>query len=163
MKYIWLIFFVLNSNIINANNLTVTCSFEEVYKNGEIQNGFLLFTKNKLRYEYFDPKLFTIIFNKQWIVVDNEKKKTIPNVEQNLEVLKEINKYLQDFPNVPKKISVNDHEFIFEFSMNDQFLKTITIKSNKVNMKVHFYECESKLINNIYFSYDPVFKYNIQK
>ena len=34
--------------------LEVSCDFEEVYGNGEVQQGQFLYKNKKLRYEYFD-------------------------------------------------------------------------------------------------------------
>ena len=41
--------------------LEVSCNFEEVYGSGDTQQGILLLKDQKLRYQYFDKDLFTII------------------------------------------------------------------------------------------------------
>ena len=53
------IFFLLNINL-SANSLY--CEFEEVYQNGDYQQGLLLMKDGNLRYEYFDENLYTILF-----------------------------------------------------------------------------------------------------
>ena len=41
----------------------VTCNFEEVYQNNEIQQGVFLIKGKNLRYQYYNQDLFTIIVN----------------------------------------------------------------------------------------------------
>ena len=38
------------------------CNFEEVYKNGQIQQGFFLLKDKELRYEYTNHDLYKIFF-----------------------------------------------------------------------------------------------------
>ena len=41
----------------------MSCNFEEVYGNGDTQQGIFLLKNQNLRYEYYDNDLFTIIKN----------------------------------------------------------------------------------------------------
>ena len=58
ISYLLILFFI-NLSVFAKG---VDCLFEEVYTSGEIQQGVLLLDEDKLRYEYFDKKLFTILF-----------------------------------------------------------------------------------------------------
>ena len=53
--------FILLFQINSAFGIEVSCNFEEVYGNGEVQQGIFFLKNQKLRYEYFDKNLFTII------------------------------------------------------------------------------------------------------
>lgn len=136
-----------------------TCEFEEVYKDGQIQNGTILLATNKLRYEYYNDKLFTIIYNKQWNIIDNIHHREIPNAtDQNIKILNKIKTYFQEYPNTPNKIVESEYELIFNQKINQEFLNDITIKSHRLNMKIYFHDCKFDLINDYFFSVKPFFK-----
>lgn len=141
-----------------ANN--IECNFEEVYKNGQIQQGIFLLGNNKLRYEYNDQNLFTILFNEQWEVVANKDKKILDIKNIDLEILKEINQYLQMYPDIPEEIIKDNYEILFYKTNSAEFIKSITIKSPKMNMRVHFFNCKSLPSINLYFLSEPFFEYN---
>ena len=54
---IYLIIFFY-SNLLFA--LEVKCNFEEVYQDGQMQQGMLIMKNDLLRYQYFSTDLFTI-------------------------------------------------------------------------------------------------------
>ena len=68
MKKFLIIFFLQINTLFGFD---VSCSFEEVYGNGDVQQGQLFFKDQKLRYEYFDKNLFTIIAkNGNYFLID---------------------------------------------------------------------------------------------
>ena len=56
---LFILIFSLHSNLIAKK---IYCQFEEVYQNGETQQGQIFLSDEKLRYEYFDKNLFTLLF-----------------------------------------------------------------------------------------------------
>ena len=49
----------------NLFSIELACNFEEVYQNGEIQQGIILIKDDKLRYQYNSKNLYTIIRNQE--------------------------------------------------------------------------------------------------
>ena len=62
IKFLIFLQFILVSNLYS---LELKCTFEEVYSDGSVQNGFFLIKDNKLRYEYNSENLFTIFHNNE--------------------------------------------------------------------------------------------------
>lgn len=61
---------------IKLNAFNFQCYFEEVYSDGNFQNGFMMIQKDKLRYEYSDEKLFTVLFvNDKLFYIENSNRK----------------------------------------------------------------------------------------
>ena len=67
MKYFYFLFLIAFFNQSYANS--VSCEFEEVYQDGSIQTGYMLFSDGLLRYQYSDKQLFTIIYNSNCTVI----------------------------------------------------------------------------------------------
>ena len=95
MKYLTIfIFIILTKNLFS---LEVECSFEEVYQNGESQQGFLI-KDEKFRYQY-DDKTFTIIHNQNiFFLIENSDPTRFFRIDENIEVLKAVVKILGDYP-----------------------------------------------------------------
>ena len=52
--------------------MELSCEFEEAYANGDIQQGFLLIKDDKIRYEYLNQELFTLLYvNKKLFLINN--------------------------------------------------------------------------------------------
>ena len=58
MRYLFIFFFIINFKVTLAKS--VKCEFEEVYQDGSIQSGNMLFSDGLLRYEYYDKQLFEV-------------------------------------------------------------------------------------------------------
>lgn len=151
-----LIFIFFNSK---ADELSVQCNFEEVYKNGEIHQGSMLIKKNKLRYEYFEKDLFTLIYdNNDLYLIMNNKTNSYEKIEKNKELFEQLMAIYNDYPNLKKKYSTNDYEFILENTNNNLFIKRIAILSNKINLSIYFNNCSNKPINDLFFKFNPLFQ-----
>ena len=58
MKFFFLILFMI-PNLIYANS--ISCKFEEVYPNGDLQQGSIYIQDSNIRYEYSNLDLYTLI------------------------------------------------------------------------------------------------------
>ena len=54
---------------------------------------------------------------------------------------------------------LDDMAIEIEKSQTDNYPKRIIIKSNRVNLSIHLYDCQSKPVNKLFFKYNPIFDY----
>ncbi len=142
--------FLLFFNSLYA--IEVTCSFEEVYKNGEVQEGILMMKDNLLRYQYAKDDLFTIISkHDQFYLVRNDSK-VVQKLSNNTESLKNFMNLASDYPNI-EDIYQNNNMFIRVEKSKSNFIKRLSIKSDEVNLSVNIYNCNFTSIDNKYFRY----------
>ena len=146
----------MNNNLLASD---ISCNFEEVYHDGEIQNGLILVSKKKVRYEYFKENLFTIIYNKEWNVLKNISNELIPNRNLNLDLIGKLKKALDQYPDNIEDISNDEYKIKFNPNHNKTFFKDLTISSTRLNLKIHFFDCSNDHISDIYFSHKPFFRY----
>ena len=74
-----LIIFLLQINFLHG--LEIKCNFEEVYGNGEVQQGIFFLKNQKLRYEYLNKNLFTIIAkNENFFLVNQAHKNNVSKI-----------------------------------------------------------------------------------
>tara|TARA_B100000579_G_scaffold155437_1_gene126459 strand:- start:1554 stop:2036 length:483 start_codon:yes stop_codon:yes gene_type:complete len=159
MKIIYFIFGILF--FCQSKALEVSCKFEEVYQNGQIQQGIFLFKDNKIRYQYNDNNLFTIFYhNDQTYVVSNSDKSNIKKISKQTDLFQNIVKISKDYPNLSDNYSFEDVNVSIEKSSNSFFIKRISILSPKVNLSLYFQDCREKNIIDIYFQPKPYFSYN---
>jgi len=140
--------------------IELECQFEEVYPDGEIQNGFFLIKNDKMRYEYFDRNLF-IIFKKKndfYLVnkKDTEKFQKIPK-DKNY-VLDFISSIANDYPNI-KDFYENEYITLRVEKNSKNFFKRISILSDNLSLSIYLNNCENKKIENRFFYYFPFFEY----
>ena len=157
MKYVIFtaLFFISN----NLSALNFQCYFEEVYSDGNIQNGFMMIQKDKLRYEYSDEKLFTVLFvNDKLFYIDNLNRKKVQLIEEKNNLIKDVVKIYSDFPNIKESYVKNGK--IFKIEMSDKkFIKRLAIKSNSLNVSIYFLNCQTNKLNQKYFNFNPFFEY----
>ena len=157
-KFLLIILFFLPANLFA---LEVFCRFEEVYKNSSTQQGFFLLKEDKLRYEYLDQNLYTIIVkNKEYFLILNNHKDSFSKLEENTEMIDEISNILLDFPNIKNIYVRSDYTYIIEKNSNN-FIKRVAIKSNDLNISINFFNCETKAIEDKYFMHFPLRKYTL--
>lgn len=140
--------------------IELECQFEEVYPDGEIQNGFFLIKNDNMRYEYFDRNLF-IIFKKKndfYLVnkKDTEKFQKIPK-DKNY-VLDFISSIANDYPNI-KDFYENEYITLRVEKNSKNFFKRISILSDNLSLSIYLNNCENKKIENRFFYYFPYFEY----
>lgn len=148
MKYILIIFLLLFH--FKSNAQSIQCEFEEVYKNGEMQKGKLLFMDDLLRYQYLDKQLFTIIYNKNYFLIRNDNVGAVTKID-NDPILEELSFIIKNYISIQNSYSKNDVDIKIEKSSEFNFLKRIAIKSLKLNMSIYFNNCTNKQLTNKYF------------
>lgn len=145
-KLIFIIIFPLNYLFA----LEVTCNFEEVYQNGDVQQGVFLLKDKMLRYQYYDKDLFTIITKRDNFFLIKNSTKTVQKIDKNTETLKALMEIIYDFPDVEDVYEYNDSIIKIENS-SDEFIKRVSINSQEVNLSINILNCKSNKIEKKYF------------
>ena len=143
----------------NTYALELFCKFEEVYQNGEIQQGIFLVKDDKFRYEYNSDNLYTIIHNQNiFLLIENIDTTKYFKIDRDTEILESILTIINDYPNFKKNYYLKDSSLKVELNKKD-FIKRIVLLSDKINLSVYINDCKFSPIKNMYFSYSPFFKY----
>ena len=145
-----IIFFLFIFIFTKLHALNIKCNFEEVYQDGSIQSGTMLFKEGLWRYQYDKYELFTIIFNKNYFLIRNNNHKIVNKIENN-EILKKISDIIDLYPNIEKTFSENEYSYTIEKSKKIDFIKRISIKSNQANLSIYFNNCSYEEIPKKYF------------
>ena len=147
MKKLVLLFsFYLNSLFA----IEVTCNFEEVYKNGEVQEGVLMLKDNLLRYQYTKDNLYTIISKQNKFYLIRNDSKIVQKLSENTESLKNFIKLARDYPNINE--TYHDNDLLIKVEKSEvAFIKRLSIQSNDLNLSVNFFNCKFESINKKYF------------
>ena len=128
----------------------VKCNFEEVYRNGEVQEGILMLKDQSLRYQYIKQDLFTIIAKENKFYLIRNDTKFVQKLTDNTESLEKFMKLASDYPNIKEYYKDNDLYIKVEKSKNN-FIKRLSIKSEDVNLSVNIFNCNFDTINKKYF------------
>ena len=154
-KIILIIFFPINSLFAYE----VTCNFEEVYQNSEIQQGVFLIKDEMMRYQYNNQKLFTIIAkNNKYFLIKNDSK-TVQKLNEKTDVLDVLREVVLDFPNLDKIYKKNNLVIKIEKSI-DKFIKRISINSDEVNLSINMMNCKFNEIEKKYFNHFNFIEYD---
>ena len=148
MRYLFIFFFIINFKVTVAKS--VKCEFEEVYQDGSIQSGDMLFSDGLLRYEYYDNQLFTIIFNNDYFVIRNDNKNSVSKLNNDL-VLNELKSLINNYPNIKTFYSKDNINIKIHESKDNNFLKRISINSPDANLSIYFINCNFEDIPKRYF------------
>jgi len=148
MRYLIIFFLTINFKISEAKS--VKCEFEEVYQDGSIQSGYMLFRDGLLRYEYDDKQLFTIIFNKDYFVIRNDNKNSVSKLNNDL-ILNELKSVINNYPNIKTFYNNDDINIKIHESKDKNFLKRISINSPDANLSIYFINCNFENIPKRYF------------
>ena len=148
MRYLFIFFFIINFKVTVAKS--VKCEFEEVYQDGSIQSGDMLFSDGLLRYEYYDKQLFTIIFNNDYFVIRNDNKNSVSKLNNDL-VLNELKSLINNYPNIKMFYSKDNINIKIHESKDNNFLKRISINSPDANLSIYFINCNFEDIPKRYF------------
>ena len=140
--------FIFFFNKLYASN--IKCNFEEVYQDGSIQSGTMLFKEGLMRYQYDKYELVTILYNKNYFLIRNNDHKIVNKIK-NDELIDKISKILESYPNIENTFEENDYFYLIEKSKKSDFIKRISIKSNKANLSIYFNDCSFEEIAIKYF------------
>ena len=128
------------------------CQFEEVYQNGDIQQGIILIKDNDVRYQYNDVELYTIIVKgENFILIDN-KYKNLQTLNENIDIFKILVDALKNYPNIENQYK-NENALVNIERSSSSFIKRISLISKDVNLSLNFIDCVELNINNEYFNY----------
>ena len=144
-----IVLFLIYANF--SYSLEVTCNFEEVYTDSGVQQGIFLLKDQNLRYEYYDSDLFTIIVrNGNFFLIHKIHKNNVQKIEENTEILDMFIKISSDFPDIKNYYEIDGIKVKVEKNSKD-FIKRISINSEKINVSVNIMNCKYEKINNKYF------------
>ena len=125
---LFIIIFLFLTNLSFA--VEVSCNFEEVYGNGDTQQGILLLKNQNLRYEYYDKELYTIIArDENFFLIHRAHKNNVQKITENTILLETFIDISSEYPNI-KRISVN---------------------SDAVNVSINLMNCNFSNIDRKYF------------
>ncbi len=147
-KIILIILFPLNYLFA----IETTCNFEEVYQNGEIQQGVFLIKNQMFRYEYYDQDLFTIISKKNNYYLVKNNTKTVQKIDKNTDTIKALVEIISDFPHLKDTYKYDNSIIKIEHSTNN-FIKRVSIKSEKLNLSINILNCNFDKIEKKYFKH----------
>ena len=145
----FLLIMLLQANLSFA--LEVSCNFEEVYGSGDTQQGILLLKDQKLRYEYFDKDLFTIIAREEnFFLIHRAHKNNVQKITENTKPLEIFIDISSEYPNIDQNYKIDDMKIKIEKSAN-RFIKRISVNSNSVNVSINLMNCNFDNIDRKYF------------
>lgn len=148
-------FIILYLGSLNASE--VKCNFEEVYQDGQVQQGIMIMKGNLLRYQYLSPELFTIFHNGEaFYALENNNHEKIHKINNNTKMLEELIDIASKFPEIERSYIKNNYTIDIELSLIDDFVKRLSIRSNDLNMSIFFNNCKFMNINERIFVFDPL-------
>lgn len=146
---LFIIIFLFLSNLSFA--VEVSCNFEEVYGNGDTQQGILLLKNQNLRYEYYDNELFTIIArDENFFLIHRAHKNNVQKITENTILLETFINISSEYPNIKKNYMIEDIKIMIEKSA-DKFIKRISVNSDSVNVSINLVDCNFNNIDRKYF------------
>ena len=150
MKYLYLLIILFLTTLTHA--IEKYCQFEEVYSNGDVQLGFLLIKDEKIRYEYSNQNLYTIIHQAEnSFIIQNDNKQIVQKISQDTRVIDSLIEILSQYPNIKEHYYFEDLSIKIEKNRKN-FIKRLGIQSNNLNLSVNLIDCENYTIDNIYFN-----------
>jgi len=128
------------------------CNFEEVYQDGSIQKGTFLIKNDRIRYEYQDERLYTLIGSKDnFFVINNLDRKIFQKIKKNNDTFDLLIDIYNDSPNFKNFYNSLNTSISIEKS-NNNFIRRISIKSNNTNLSLYFYNCDNINIDDKFFN-----------
>lgn len=138
----------------NVFALEVTCQFEEVYMDGSHQQGVFFFDNNKLRYQYNNPQLYTLVYdNFELYAVQNNNTHVYQLVIDQHNIVNSLKDISNDYPNFENNYKFANQEVIVETNEKKNFIKRLVFKSERLNLSIYFQDCKFAKINPKLFSY----------
>ena len=159
IKYFLFLFFFATAH---AENISYQCKFEEVHNSGEIHQGILLISNKKLRYEYSNENLYTLIHKKNSLyLIRNSQSDFYEKIQKNKILFDLIISVFNDYPDFKKNYKQDKHTLIIEKTHKNNFLKRIGIITPQQKLSVYLNDCLYKDIEDKFFSFSPFFEYKI--
>lgn len=141
--------------------INMECKFEEIYSNGQVQQGFFLLSDKNFRYQYSDYNLFTVLYDSKnfFLIKNNDRKNEQMLNPKETEIFSIMIELSNKYPNIQDHIKIDEFEISLEKSKIHSFYKRISIISDNLNMSIFFNDCDPGPINNIFFYRNPVIEY----
>ena len=155
----YIILFLFFYNITLSSQLK--CNFQEVYQDGQIQNGILFLGSTQIRYQYNNENLFTLIYHNNGILysVSNQNSSELVQINHNKEIFKTILD-IKDNNNISETLHLDGMKVDIEKNKIDKFVKRLAIKSKDLNMSIFFIDCIEKEIDKKLFYVNPFYEYS---
>ena len=134
----------------SAHAIEVKCYFEEVYKDGQVQEGILMIKDDMLRYQYAKDNLFTIISKQNNFYTVRNDSKIVQKLSENIEPLKKFIEMTLDYPDI-KELYEDDNILVKVEKSENEFIKRLSIKSDELSLSVNIFNCNFDPINKKYF------------
>lgn len=159
MKFSYLIvlffFFIKNSIAIE-----LSCLFEEVHQNGEVNQGVLIIKDEKFRYQYFSQNLYTIIHKENlFFYLENRDKTKFFKIIENTDLLEMIVAIINDIPDIKNEYFIKNSIVKVEYSSQEKMIKRVIVLSDQQNMSIYLNECKNTKLKDFYFSWSPFWDY----
>ena len=133
-----IIFFLINIfSFKYLHTFQGQCQFEEVYKSGEVQQGFLWYQEQNFRYEYKNKNLFTIIKNDQKTYLINNHNKVYHLYEDPYNIIKTLIEVFESQGTDNFIYENEDLKIIVEESQNSEFIKRIGVISPNGSFSIY--------------------------
>ena len=160
MRYFLKIFLLLNFNY--GFSYEMSCKFEEVYKDGSIQTGFIAVKNKKIRYQYNDDQLFTLFANEGKIfIVKNNDLSNFQKLNKDTSNLEEIfDLIISNNLKFEGKIVKDNLVLNFEKSKLTDFYKRISVNAINMNLSIYFNDCNIVQMHDRFFQHSPYFEIN---
>ena len=138
----------------NSYGLEVVCDFEEVYMDGSSQQGIFILDNNKLRYQYHNPRLYTLIYDGvQLHAVQNSNIKFYQLVKDQFNIISVLTDISRDHPNLRSNYQYDNQSILVEMNAKKDFMKRMVFKSEQINLSIYFQNCNFDEIDPNLFSY----------
>ena len=135
------------------------CNFEEVYQNGEVQEGLMMIKDNMLRYQYLEDSLYTIISKDNKFFLIKNDSKTVQKLSENTSLLESFMNLASDYPDIEDLYTYEDFKVKVERS-SAKFIKRLSIRSDAVNLSINIFNCKFEQIDKKYFKHFNFVEYN---
>jgi len=155
MKYLFSIIFICF--VANSYSLEIRCQFEEVYQDGSEQQGIMFIKDENLRYQYLDLDLYTIINNSHGLFIVNNLNRLPQILDTNTAIIEFLLEQSKLFPNNVENYTTANLDAKIINSSENIFIKNIIIRSNNLNVNIHFHSCKKKEIDKLIFNHNPLY------
>lgn len=159
-KSVVIIFLASSLFVKNLHSFQGHCQFEEVYSNGEIQQGSLWYQEQNFRYEYENQNLFTIIKNNRNTYIINNHNKVYHLYDDPYNIITTLIEVFESKETDNFIYENEDLKIILEERQNSEFIKRIAVISPNANFSIYLNDCISKKFPEKIFKHFPFVETN---
>ena len=153
----YLFFFILFPILLSAKSLS--CKFEEVYPSGEIQTGKIYIQDSKMRYQYQNQDLYTLIYKTDSLYfIRNREPDKFEKITKNKELFAKIMRIYKNFPNIELDQQFDDLSISIELNKKQELIKRMAILSKDLSLSLYLIDCDENIIPKNYFDHNPFYE-----